>query len=217
MPRKARPKLKLNPDSLSFTLQMVSDDIYNTRAAINKQLNLLQLKTQTDEVTSQINKLLELQTILIQKRLDLSKEQKYVIERNFEVNNEPDPTEIKYRNIPKQPDDTLPLRFYVYYHKNNNTGEIFYVGKGSGNRAYIASSRTNDWKKYVMSINYDYSVIIHKDDLDEHIALNEEQDFILECAKKGYNIVNKIPNKILRRHGLVQKRIAPFQPVTDDK
>lgn len=35
--------------------------------------------------------------------------------------------------------------FYTYLHRRNDTGAIFYVGKGSSNRAYSVSSRSKHW------------------------------------------------------------------------
>lgn len=37
-------------------------------------------------------------------------------------------------------------RFYVYVHKRKDTGAIFYVGKGAGQRAHNKSSRNKFWK-----------------------------------------------------------------------
>ena len=38
---------------------------------------------------------------------------------------------------------------YVYAHFRKDTNELFYVGKGSGNRAYNFNSRSNYWKNIV--------------------------------------------------------------------
>lgn len=37
--------------------------------------------------------------------------------------------------------------FYTYVHRRNDTGEVFYVGKGSGKRAYDKSARSEYWKR----------------------------------------------------------------------
>ncbi len=39
--------------------------------------------------------------------------------------------------------------FYVYVHKRLSDGNIFYVGKGKGNRAFDRSGRNNLWQKIV--------------------------------------------------------------------
>lgn len=215
MARKPRPSIKIDPNSLSHTLQLVSNEIHSTNSVINKQLKELQtmfVETKDKDVGYQINKLLELQTTLITKRLELGKEQKDLIEKKVVVTatNDADPTDFKESKSPyAQPE--LPTRFYVYYHKNNRTGEIFYIGKGSGNRAYVGAGRTNAWKQYVVAIDYDYSVVILKDNLNEDVAYKEEQKFIIESATK-HKLVNQLPNKIARRLGLPTIRKGQFDP-----
>jgi hypothetical protein len=39
------------------------------------------------------------------------------------------------------------MMFYVYVHRRNDTGEIFYVGKGCGKRAWKKSTRSEWWKR----------------------------------------------------------------------
>lgn len=40
-------------------------------------------------------------------------------------------------------------RFYVYVHRRKTDGRIFYVGKGSGNRATLKGGRNSYWQKIV--------------------------------------------------------------------
>ena len=51
-------------------------------------------------------------------------------------------------------------RFYVYEHLKPNTGEVFYIGRGTKNRAYQTRSRNNHWtnivKKYGLEVNIVY-------------------------------------------------------------
>jgi len=61
--------------------------------------------------------------------------------------------------------------FYVYLHKKPD-GQIFYVGKGKGYRAYQKNNRNNYWKRVVNK--YGYSVTILKDNLTEEDALSLE-------------------------------------------
>lgn len=42
---------------------------------------------------------------------------------------------------------------YVYCHMRNDTNEVFYIGKGTGNRAYNSSSRNVYWKNIVKKAN----------------------------------------------------------------
>lgn len=39
------------------------------------------------------------------------------------------------------------MDFYVYVHKKKTNGEVFYVGKGSGKRAWSAFGRNSLWKR----------------------------------------------------------------------
>lgn len=41
------------------------------------------------------------------------------------------------------------LRFYVYQHTRNDTGEVFYVGKGSGDRLKSNKRRNSHWTRIV--------------------------------------------------------------------
>lgn len=76
--------------------------------------------------------------------------------------------------------------FYVYFHKKATTGEIFYVGKGHGRRAYDKSSRSKWWYKVVAK--HGFVVEIYMDKLTEWYALELEQDMISYYGRKdqGY-------------------------------
>lgn len=64
---------------------------------------------------------------------------------------------------------------YVYLHTKHN-GEIFYVGKGVGYRAYDKSHRSEYWKRVVNK--YGYKVSIFKDNISDEEALSLEKDLI---------------------------------------
>lgn len=68
------------------------------------------------------------------------------------------------------------MDFYVYLHKKKTTGEVFYVGKGSGNRAWNKESRSEFWKK--IANKHGYTVEIHSDNLQEWYAFELEKDLI---------------------------------------
>lgn len=38
-------------------------------------------------------------------------------------------------------------KFYVYVHRRADTGEVFYIGKGSGRRAWATQYRTDYWRR----------------------------------------------------------------------
>jgi len=66
--------------------------------------------------------------------------------------------------------------FYVYHHLNKTTGEIFYVGKGKGNRAYSVKSRSSLWHNIVNK--YGYEVLIVESDLSEEESFARETYWI---------------------------------------
>jgi hypothetical protein len=79
--------------------------------------------------------------------------------------------------------------FYVYVHKDDS-GLIFYVGKGTGRRAWSAEDRHEVWKRYVRErLNGRYDVMIVKGDLTEDEALELEGELI---AEHGLQLVNWI-------------------------
>jgi hypothetical protein len=75
--------------------------------------------------------------------------------------------------IPPEANQTNPRQWYVYAHMDE-TGSIFYVGKGTGRRAWSDSGRARHehWYWYVEKhLRGKYSVQILVDDLDEDKAL----------------------------------------------
>lgn len=70
-----------------------------------------------------------------------------------------------------------PNRFYVYEHLKPNTGEVFYIGKGSKNRAYETRSRNNHWtnivNKYGLEVNIIYNNLTNQEAGQKEIDLIE--------------------------------------------
>jgi hypothetical protein len=66
--------------------------------------------------------------------------------------------------------------FYVYLHKKKYNGEVFYVGKGTKNRAYEKKSRSKFWHKVVNK--YEYIVEIVEYGLQEWYAHELECNLI---------------------------------------
>lgn len=64
-------------------------------------------------------------------------------------------------------------KYYIYCHKNPTNEDIFYIGKGSGYRAYAFQSRGKYWKNYVKKHGIPIVEILHSN-------LTEEQAFLLE-------------------------------------
>jgi hypothetical protein len=67
-------------------------------------------------------------------------------------------------------------RFYVYIHKRNDTGKVFYVGRGFNQRAYIKHHRNKYWHNIVNKLGYTVEIIIKN--LTNEEANNEEIRFI---------------------------------------
>lgn len=62
--------------------------------------------------------------------------------------------------------------FYVYLHKRLDTEEVFYVGKGSGRRAYVRSGRNALWSRIAAKHGFSVEII--------HLGLTETQAFSAE-------------------------------------
>jgi tetratricopeptide (TPR) repeat protein len=83
----------------------------------------------------------------------------------------------------------MTRNYYVYFHKDSG-GNIFYVGKGTGKRAW-SLDRDQVWTKYVNDrLCGKFSVEIHKDDLTEDEALHLENGLINEYGSNLVNWVN---------------------------
>lgn len=65
--------------------------------------------------------------------------------------------------------------YYVYIHKKPN-GDIFYVGKGFGRRAWSPASRNNYWKNIVNKYGYEVEIMFESE--NEDLALQEEKRLI---------------------------------------
>lgn len=81
--------------------------------------------------------------------------------------------------------------YYVYIHVDPQTGNPFYVGKGSGNRAwkFNASSRSKEWREKYLSSGVD--VVIFDDSLSENDAILIEGQLIMQMREDGEILVNK--------------------------
>ena len=80
--------------------------------------------------------------------------------------------------------------FYVYVHRDR-TGSVFYVGKGSGRRAW-SENRHGIWEKYVRErLGGDYTVEIVEDGLSENEALSLEARLMAEYREQLVNWFNE--------------------------
>lgn len=72
--------------------------------------------------------------------------------------------------------------FYLYEHKNPKTGEVFYIGIGSGRRAYDKYRRSRFWKNYVNK--HDFVVCIVFDGLSWENACSLEMELIAKYGRR---------------------------------
>lgn len=68
--------------------------------------------------------------------------------------------------------------YYVYIHRKADTKEVFYVGKGNGNRAYTKVNRSNLWKNVVKKHGYIVEFV--------EVGLQEWAAFELEVERIAY-------------------------------
>ena len=74
--------------------------------------------------------------------------------------------------------DGIRRGYYVYVHKDCSTGEVFYVGKGYGRRAWSTKSRNSRWESKVASLSNGWQAEIVQDNLSEDEAFNLEVSLI---------------------------------------
>ena len=89
----------------------------------------------------------------------------------------------------KDADQQHPRRYYVYAHLDN-TGQVFYVGKGTGRRAW-STDRHPLWYRYVKKhLNGAYQVRILHDNLSPEEAEELETEWIAQCSDTVVNWFN---------------------------
>lgn len=107
-------------------------------------------------------------------------------------------------DLPNMLEQGQPLRrnFYVYVHKDPN-GNVFYVGKGTGNRAW-SKDRDRIWHRYVKEkLGDHFEVEIVKDDLHEDEALALEEETMLKYGDRLLNFDK--PGEVVTIEGQVHQ------------
>jgi len=127
------------------------------------------------------------------------------------------PEDIKDKIAAKEHDPN-PRRFYIYVHKRATTGEPFYYGKGTGNRAWL--HWRNKWHDNVRN-KHGLIVEILYDNLLESEAKEMEVKCIAEARERGENITNMTDGgdgvrgwKHAVKHGywLLENKLGIHQP-----
>lgn len=84
--------------------------------------------------------------------------------------------------------DVKPKGFYVYLHRKNSDGSIFYVGKGSVRRAWDTWGRNSYWNR--VAEKHGVTVEIVKDGMSCDCAMTLEKIIIYSIRKSGAKISN---------------------------
>lgn len=80
------------------------------------------------------------------------------------------------------------MKFYTYAHIRNDTGVIFYIGKGSGYRAWHRRGRSEYWNR--IATKHGYSVEILARWCDEDQAYQHERLLIDTFGDLGVELCN---------------------------
>ena len=87
-------------------------------------------------------------------------------------------------------------RVYVYVHRQLSNGQVFYVGKGHGKRAWEKKRRHKKWLEWIATLGDDWEVAIVRDDLSEFEAFAWEEELTIQfggAAFDGGTLANQIP------------------------
>lgn len=70
------------------------------------------------------------------------------------------------------------MRHYTYAHRRKDSGQVFYIGKGSGQRAWVRTGRSQYWHRLAEKHGYDVQILAKWQTEEE--ALTHEV-FLIEC------------------------------------
>lgn len=80
------------------------------------------------------------------------------------------------------------MSFYTYMHTRKDTNQPFYIGKGSGKRAFWAHGRNKHWSNIAKKHGFDVTILANWS--NEKDAFEHEK-LLIACFKDmGVNIVN---------------------------
>lgn len=78
--------------------------------------------------------------------------------------------------------------YYVYTHVRNDTGQIFYVGKGCGNRCFSKRNRNRHWHHIAKKTEYTTNIVIKN--VAEEFAFLCEIELISKLRYLGIGLTN---------------------------
>lgn len=79
-------------------------------------------------------------------------------------------------------------KFYIYVHRRADTGEVFYIGKGSGRRAWATQYRTEYWRRIRDKYGMVVEILQRFDSEDD--AFRHEMALIAHHRALGVRICN---------------------------
>lgn len=82
----------------------------------------------------------------------------------------------------------MRAKHYVYVHRRGDTGEVFYVGKGSGNRHRRPFGRNRYWRRVAEKYGWKDEIVAHF--YEEPDALEFERALIAEHRSAGIPLAN---------------------------
>ena len=83
-------------------------------------------------------------------------------------------------------DSMAKARFYIYVHRKADTGEVFYVGKGQGNRCNVRAGRSVYWKNIVEKHGFTVEKTAWFHDEQEAFA---HEKFLIACMRNHGSII----------------------------
>lgn len=84
--------------------------------------------------------------------------------------------------------EDTPYRFYVYLHRRKDNNEVFYVGKGTGDRAHRKGKRSQYWSR--VAAKYGYYVEFIEKDMSEQCAFDLEIETIKFYRDNNHELCN---------------------------
>ena len=89
---------------------------------------------------------------------------------------------------------------YIYLHRRNDTGEVFYVGKGSGRRATKRSRRNQHWRRVVNKAGFTVEIIVR--------GLTDEEAYWVEpLLIEAHGGVENLTNITTGGEGLTSEQV----------